>query len=363
MARDEWSERGLVERFCAAVRGHTGAVSAAVAFVASPDDESLPPARRDLVAAAVRLGCITAGTALKAGPSAGRAARRRALADEGLSLVLAVADARETGALFLGLVASPRAVSPPEAAFLSELFAMLREGRDRIRRARAALRRDRLAAVGSIASIVSHGARNRLATLRGALELLQAGFDRDLTPEYREMLLREFDEFIGDFNLGIDMIRSDVGPIQEASAREIVEDAAKLFGPRAARAGVDLSVSLGHGKDRISADRRLLRLALLNLLRNAEEALAGATSPRVALRTMNEGEWLHVEVADNGPGVPAAIHDLLFQENASGRAEGAGLGLSLCRDAMALMGGSVAYLTPRGRPGAVFRLSVPLARG
>ena len=222
--------------------------------------------------------------------------------------------------------------------------------------------RDRLAAVGSIASLIGHEARNRLALLRAALELLQAGLEENLSPEFRATLLRELDEFIGDFNLGLDMVGCECGATEQVSIRAVVADAIGLIGPVAARAGIRIQPHFGHTVDAVQTDRRLFRLVLLNLLRNATEALSGTAGPRIDLRTTAADGWLYLEIEDNGPGVPAEKRERLFLRRPSDDEGSAGLGLSLCRDAMVVLRGSVRHVTPPGRPGACFRVSLPVGK-
>jgi len=220
--------------------------------------------------------------------------------------------------------------------------------------------RERLGAVAYIASLVGHEARNRLSNLRAALELIHAGLEANLSPEYRAALLEEFEEFIGDFNLGLEMVRCDWGVIRPVSVRELVGEAVAAFQPRAARSGIRIEAVFGHATDVIQTDRRLLRVTLLNLLRNAAEALPGpAAAPRIELRTTDHAGWLHLEVEDNGRGVPEEMRERIFLRLDTREGAGSGLGLSLCRDAMVVLGGSIRLVTPAGQPGACFRVSVP----
>ena len=220
--------------------------------------------------------------------------------------------------------------------------------------------RDRLATVASMAAILSHPVRNRLASLRAVLELLEAGLEKNLSPEHRELALREFNVFIEDFNLGIEMVRCDFGRMEAVSGRTVRDEAVRLFRPAAERAGIVLGTGEEGGAALVGADRALLRQSILNLLRNAADALAGRAEPRVTLRSGGAGGRWWLEVADNGPGVPARIHHRLFREPVAARPAGAGLGLLLCRDAMTLMDGAIEYLNAPGAPGARFRLEVPL---
>ena len=222
-----------------------------------------------------------------------------------------------------------------------------------------ALARERMAAVGYIASLVGHEARNRLATVRAALEIIAAGLEANLSPEYRAMLLQEMDGFIGDFNLGLDMMRCDLVKVEECSVRELVGEAVDAFLPVATRSGIRLATALSQPAARIRTDRRLLRNSLLNLLRNALEALPGTPEARIEVRAAEAPGLLQFEVEDNGPGVPAELREQLFLRLDRGSRGGTGFGLSLCRDAMVLLGGSVRLAPAGGRPGACFQLSVP----
>jgi signal transduction histidine kinase len=220
--------------------------------------------------------------------------------------------------------------------------------------------RDRLDTVGFFASLITHRTRNRLATIRAALEVLEAGREADLSAELRATLVQQMNSVLDDFNLGADMVRCHFGMNETVSVREVADRALADFQPGAGREGILVSPAYGSA-DRALADRRLLRLALLNLLRNAADSMAGAERPRIALSTMTQNGWLHIDVEDNGPGVPVEMHDRLLLEPVAASEGGSGLGLTLCRDAMTVMGGSIHYLTPKGRAGGHFRLSLPLA--
>lgn len=222
--------------------------------------------------------------------------------------------------------------------------------------------RERLAAVAYMASLIGHDARNRLCSLRAALELLHEGREDRLSPEHRLILLQELDEFVGDFNLGLDMIRCPSGVRTPVAVRELAAEAVKAIRPWTERAGIPVELTFGHAVEVITTDRLLLRLTLLNLLRNAAEALGSREGGRIDLRTQSDPGWLHFEVADNGPGVAPAQRGRLFAWPPSREDGEEGLGLSLCRDAMVVLGGSVQYVDRADRPGACFRVSVPASR-
>jgi len=206
----------------------------------------------------------------------------------------------------------------------------------------------RLATIRSMAALVGHGARNRLTVVRGALELLDVGCAAELTPEQCSAFLREMDRFLEDFNLGLDMLRCQPGDVKNLSVRQMLAEAADAWRPAATRAGVELVIADAPGDDEVPAQKPLLRQALLNLLRNATTALAGQLGGRITLRSVRGNPWL-IEVADNGPGLPPIMHE--------------GVGLTLCRDAMTLMGGTFAYALNSAGSGACFTLGFPVRLG
>jgi C4-dicarboxylate-specific signal transduction histidine kinase len=234
-----------------------------------------------------------------------------------------------------------------------------------------AFARQRIAAVAAMSALLVHSGRNRLASVRMALELVQARMEAGLTDEQRASSLHQLDLFLDDFNLGTEMLRCHEGSLEAISVRQVATEAMETVRPRARKAGIALKPSYAKGLDDVKGDCSLLRVALLNVLRNAIEALqdsppGGGAVPLIRLRAAASGRRCHLEIEDNGPGVPDAVYGGLFKDFVTGRTESAGLGLSICRDAMIVMGGSISYLTPRGERGARFRLELdfwPRRRG
>jgi signal transduction histidine kinase len=110
---------------------------------------------------------------------------------------------------------------------------------------------------------------------------------------------------------------------------------------------------------RTDADR--LVQVLINLISNARK-YCDAPSPALRIAVRQKGGRVSIDVIDNGRGIPPESQDLIFEKFArltdETRAGGAGLGLAICREVMANLGGTVAYLPGQG--GAAFRISVPL---
>lgn len=109
----------------------------------------------------------------------------------------------------------------------------------------------------------------------------------------------------------------------------------------------------------VHLDRIALEQIIFNLLRNALDALTDRDGGRIAIRARPDGTAVVVDIIDNGPGVPEAIRDRVFDPFVTARGDGTGLGLALCQRLAERMGGGLT-LEP-SETGAVFRLRVPVS--
>ncbi|MEE2969691.1 MAG: HAMP domain-containing sensor histidine kinase [Pseudomonadota bacterium] len=108
----------------------------------------------------------------------------------------------------------------------------------------------------------------------------------------------------------------------------------------------------------IEADRSQLFRVLSNLILNS----VNAGADKIFISGARDGNTITVDVADNGPGIPAKTRECLFQPfSASGRAGGTGLGLAIARDLMRGHGGDI-VLSTTGESGTVFHLTLPADR-
>ena len=120
--------------------------------------------------------------------------------------------------------------------------------------------------------------------------------------------------------------------------------------------GITLTTRVEPGDLRLSADADLLEQMLLNLLQNAEQALAGCDSPRVTLTgQLSQRDHVMLSVEDNGPGVPEEIADKVFVPFFTSKPTGSGVGLALTRQTMIAHGGTVT-LSAGEQGGARFSL-------
>lgn len=110
----------------------------------------------------------------------------------------------------------------------------------------------------------------------------------------------------------------------------------------------------------VTADRVKIQQVLINLVRNACEAMADAASPRLTIAATTEEAGTVVSVADTGPGVPEKVAATMFCWTRSSKPGGMGIGLSICRTILDLHGGRI-WLERSGPGGTELRFVLPAA--
>ena len=124
--------------------------------------------------------------------------------------------------------------------------------------------------------------------------------------------------------------------------------------------GIAVKLEVRGGIPPTQADPRLLRQALLNLVRNACEAMPGGGT--VTITGQERGEAVEIAVADTGPGIPAEHRARLFEPFFTTKAEGTGLGLAIARQIALAHSGDITCESAPGA-GATFTLRLPRRGG
>jgi two-component system, NtrC family, nitrogen regulation sensor histidine kinase NtrY len=144
--------------------------------------------------------------------------------------------------------------------------------------------------------------------------------------------------------------------LSDLPCAETLSRAATIMRPALEEGRISLRVDVSPAQLSMTADAELVEQVLINLLRNAIEALADTKSPAVSIEARLDGRNRTViEVSDNGPGIPADSLDKVFVPFYTTKAGGSGVGLSFCRQVMRLHGGSIGV---ESRPGSGARFAL-----
>lgn len=157
-------------------------------------------------------------------------------------------------------------------------------------------------------------------------------------------------------------IRRDESERQIENLNAAVEEAVVLALATADDVGIKADLKLDPAGPRTVIDKIQIQQVLLNLVRNAVEAMADTPAPRLVVETaVSPDEQIEVSVTDNGPGLSPEVRDKLFQPFVTTKPGGMGVGLSVCRLIVEAHGGRL-WAEDDSGGGAVFRFTVPSAR-
>lgn len=214
---------------------------------------------------------------------------------------------------------------------------------------------ERVAGLGRMAAKLGHEVKNPLNIIAGAVHNLAAS--RELSDSSREMLEIVTTQ-LGRLESLVDHLREVTRPLRAQSRpTDVVRLMKGTVAALAGRATVELRIP--QPLPEVSVDPELFERLLLNALDNALRATgdAGLVTVSASLDTRPEGEWLVLEISDDGPGVPQAVLDHLFEPFLTTRPDGTGLGLVIMREVCLLHGGELAvHNLPEGGAQVVARL-------
>jgi len=209
---------------------------------------------------------------------------------------------------------------------------------------------------------LAHEIRNPLGGLRGAAQLLERELEDPSLHEFTQVIIGEADRLES-------LVAGLLGPggrpdMRPANLHEVVEYVARIVSSEEPE--IDLQRDYDPSLPDLLMDRDQLTQALLNLMRNAAQAIEGKGKLIVRTRVGTNqvlSNRLHrllavVEIEDNGPGVPEDIADTIFYPLVTGRKNGTGIGLPLAQELVTRHQGLIEF---NSRPGkTVFSVSLPV---
>lgn len=224
----------------------------------------------------------------------------------------------------------------------------------------------RLSAMGEMASALAHELNQPLSAianyLNGARRLNERNPQSD--PRIGEAVEKASEQALraGDIIRRLrDFLARGEGERSVESLAKLVHEACHLALLGAKDSGVSVRYQIDPHLDRVLVDRIQIQQVIVNLVRNALDAMQGHPRRDLSVSTTIDGDMAIVTVADTGPGLDPVAADKLFQPFVTTKASGMGVGLSISRTIVEAHGGRLWHEpTPGG--GATFRFSVRLAQ-
>ena len=225
----------------------------------------------------------------------------------------------------------------------------------------------RVTALGEMASALAHELNQPLSAMGNYLNGLRRMFKAGM-PEDPALVSAALDRAAEQSLRAGEIIRRLRDFVSRGETERRVESLSKMVSEANALAlvgakeeGVRVVMKLDRKHDQVLTDRVQFQQVLLNLIRNALEAMVDAGGDRRELLISShpvEDGFVCVSVADTGPGITAEIAARLFQPFNTSKASGMGVGLSICRTIVESHGGRI-WAEPNPGGGAVFHFTVP----
>jgi two-component system, NtrC family, sensor histidine kinase HydH len=228
--------------------------------------------------------------------------------------------------------------------------------------------RDRLASIGQMAARLAHEIKNPLGAIKGAAQLLAEPSPEamDIDPSSREFLgiiLEEVDRLDRVVGSVLDYARPTPGNPAPVDINGVVRRTITILSPNRDD-DVTIGLELSDDLPRVRVDAEQLRQVLMNLVRNATQAMNGRgqivvnTRARAAGRGDSLPKWVELGVSDSGPGISQKVLKNLFTPFYTTKNQGTGLGLAISQRIVTDAGGTIEVDTREGA-GTTFTVVLP----
>jgi len=201
--------------------------------------------------------------------------------------------------------------------------------------------KNNLESLGEMSAGLAHEFKNAIATLQGYAQLLQSLELNDKAQAAAGSLLNEVRNLSSMVTAFLNFARPQPLQLEQVSVSELIDDCATELEPVFHELRVEL-IAESDASLTVRADERMLRLALLNLMRNGAEAIPGdKTERRVFVRAGRQDGSAVIEISDTGSGIPPAQLQKIFIPFFTTKAKGHGVGLALTHRIVTEHGGTL----------------------
>jgi signal transduction histidine kinase/HAMP domain-containing protein len=245
-----------------------------------------------------------------------------------------------------------------EGASVGSVLVVVEDVTDELATAARLIQTERLAAIGRMAAHVTHEVRNPLSSIGLNVELLEEELVH-AGPEAAALLAsvqQEVDRLTGITEQYLRLSRVPQPQLEPGDLGRLVRDIASFMAEEMRAHGSRLVVELAEPLPQVALDAGQLRQALLNLLRNAREAMPGGGEVHVSVQPASPG--VRLTVRDHGSGISDSVRERIFDMFYTTKERGTGLGLPLTQQIVTAHGGTIECVRPEGG-GTAFELWFP----
>ena len=219
---------------------------------------------------------------------------------------------------------------------------------------------DRLSAISRLTKGVAHEVKNPLNAILMHVELARmklAHEDYDLDPQM-DIIVSEITRLDRVVKTFLDFTRPVQLNLTDMRLRDFMDEIASLARPQAAAAGIQIIEKIEVEDAVITVDVDLLKQAVLNIVVNAIEAMPDGGM--LHFEAFPKGDDAEIRIVDNGPGIPAAVRDKIYDLYFTTKQHGSGIGLAMTFRIVQLHDGTIDFMSEPGH-GTTFVLRFPIS--
>lgn len=225
-----------------------------------------------------------------------------------------------------------------------------------------AYQNDSLAMLGKLSASIAHEIRNPLTAIRGFIQLLHPHLHQLGKEEYAKIILAEIDRANDIIHEFLTSSKPSVPQVSMIPVSALLKEVALLTESEALMKGCQINLHPLQGDMIISGDVKQMKQVVLNMIRNAMEAITERTDDfigKIEIGARREGAEVRIFISDNGKGMDIATLDRLFNPFFTTKENGTGLGLSVSDRIIKNHGGCIS-VSSRVNEGTRFVISLPV---
>jgi len=250
-------------------------------------------------------------------------------------------------------------LDPVSAELYDSLQNLIEDQRSREAEVSNRLRRaEHMASLGQLAAGLAHEIKNPLAGIRGVIELLRDESDDESERNLFEQIVTELDRINRTIHSLLSFARPSLPKLVPTDVHDLIEDSLRLIRPNLEKRDITLKVDVAPNVSRFRLDATHIRHVLVNLVKNAADAIEDGGKISVRAMTSPDRNDLFFSVTDNGPGIAVHLHEKIFEPFYSTKFTGTGLGLAVVDSLVSRSGGTIDLMSEPGH-GSTFFVLLP----
>lgn len=219
--------------------------------------------------------------------------------------------------------------------------------------------KERLAAVGELSAGVAHEIRNPLSAIAGYAELLKKGLSEDEIASAVDAIIKETKNLNSIVSNFLSFVRKSQPVFNETDVNALIKEVISMVSLDRNAEKIDFNIKPSNILPSIEADPFELRMAFLNIIQNAVQAMP--TGGRLTVKSGVQYGRIFIEITDTGSGIPKEIGDRIFNPFFTTKQQGTGLGLAIVHKIIEAHGGKIEFKTRHGK-GTTFIIRLPIRR-